>query len=310
MNKRILVTGGAGFLGSNLCKELLKTDDYIICVDNFHTSRLENIGEYLSNPRFELYPHDITKPLKLSGTIDEIYNLACPASPIHYQLEPVRTIKTCVMGIINVLELALEHGSKVFQASTSEVYGNPLEHPQKETYWGNVNPISIRSCYDEGKRAAECIMMDYHRQKGVNIRIARIFNTYGINMMPNDGRVVSNFILQALKNEDITIYGDGQYTRSFCYVDDTIDGIIKLMASDYTEPVNIGNPTEITIEDLARIIIHLIESKSMIVYKDFVDSDPEKRKPDITLAKNVINWFPKVQLIDGLCKTIDYFKRV
>lgn len=310
MNKRILITGGAGFLGSNLCRELLKTDNYIICMDNFYTSRLENIGEYLSNQNFELYPYDITKPLKPNGKIDEIYNLACPASPIHYQLEPVRTIKTCVMGMINVLELALEHNSKVFQASTSEVYGNPLEHPQKETYWGNVNPVSIRSCYDEGKRAAESIMMDYHRQKGIDIRIARIFNTYGVNMMPNDGRVVSNFILQALKNEDITIYGDGKYTRSFCYVDDTVNGIIKLMASNYQEPVNIGNPDEITIEELAKIIVYLTESRSKIVYKDFVDSDPEKRKPDITLAKNVINWFPKVQLMDGLIKTINYFKKL
>jgi len=307
---RILVTGGAGFLGSSLCKRLLNEGNNVICADNFYTGRFENISNLMNNSQFELFPCDIIEKLKFSGKIDEIYNLACPASPIHYQLEPIKTIKTCVLGVINVLELALEHGSKVFQASTSEVYGNPLEHPQKETYWGNINPISRRACYDEGKRAAECIMMDYHRQKGVEIRIARIFNTYGYNMAPNDGRVVSNFILQALKNEDITIYGDGQYTRSFCYVDDTINGIMKLMASDYTQPMNIGNPNEITMEDLAKIIIHLIESKSKIVYKEFVDSDPEKRKPDITLAKNVINWFPKVQLVDGLCKTINYFKKV
>lgn len=308
--KTIVITGGAGFLGSVLCEKLLKQGNKIICIDNFYTGRLSNISRFLNNDNFILYPLDIIEPFKIDEKIDQIYNLACPASPPFYQLEPIKTIKTCVVGIINILELSLEHNCTVLQSSTSEVYGNPLEHPQNENYWGNVNPISKRSCYDEGKRAAECIMMDYHRQKGVDIRIARIFNTYGYNMAPNDGRVVSNFILQALKNEDLTIYGNGDYTRSFCFVDDTVDGLTKLMDSNYINPINIGNPYELTINELAEIIIKLTNSKSKIIYKDFVDSDPEKRKPDIKLANQVLNWFPSVFIEDGLIKTIDYFKKL
>ncbi len=306
--KKIIVTGGAGFLGSHLCKRLLDNGHEVICVDNFFTGTKQNIIELLDNPYFEVLRHDITFPLYLEG--DEIYNLACPASPIHYQCDPVQTTKTCVHGAINMLGLAKRIKAKIFQASTSEVYGDPKVHPQPEAYLGHVNPIGIRSCYDEGKRCAETLFFDYHRQHNLKIKIARIFNTYGPNMHPNDGRVVSNFIMQALTGKPITIYGDGMQTRSFCYVDDLIDGFIKLMDSptEFTGPVNLGNPNEFSIRELAETIIELTNSKSEIVYKPLPQDDPLQRQPDITLAKNKLNWEPHITLKEGLKKTIKYFE--
>ena len=306
--KRILITGGAGFIGSHLCKRLLDEGNDVICLDNFFTGSKDNIRHLLDNNRFELVRHDITKEYFIE--VDEIYNLACPASPPHYQYNAIKTIKTSVLGMINMLGLAKRCKAKILQASTSEVYGDPLIHPQVESYWGNVNPIGIRSCYDEGKRCAETLMMDYHRQNKVDIRIVRIFNTYGPNMDLNDGRVVSNFIVQALKNEDITIYGDGSQTRSFCYVDDLIDGMIKMMNNKkgFIGPVNLGNPSERTILDFAKLIIKLTNSSSKIIYKPLPSDDPSKRQPDITLAKKELNFEPKVDIEEGLIKTIEYFK--
>ena len=282
---RILVTGGAGFIGSHLCRRLLNEGNDVICVDNLFTGSKDNISDLLLNERFEFCFQDVTEPLEFLN-IDQIYNLACPASPVHYQYNPVKTIETNIIGAINVLNLAKINNARVLQASTSEVYGDPLMHPQKETYWGNVNPIGIRSCYDEGKRAAETLFFDYHRQFGVNIKVARIFNTYGPNMQKNDGRVVSNFIVQALEGENITIYGDGKQTRSFCYVSDQVDGLIKLMNSDVnvTGPINIGNPCELTVSEIANFIVSMTESTSQIVYQDLPADDPQNRKPDISLA--------------------------
>ena len=306
--KRILITGGAGFIGSHLCKRLLNEGNYVICLDNFFTGRKRNIETLLPNPNFELVEHDIVEPIDIR--VDEIYNLACPASPPHYQYDPIKTMKTSVIGIINMLELAEKYNAKILQASTSEVYGDPKVHPQTETYWGNVNPIGIRSCYDEGKRCAETLISDYRRQKNINTKIIRIFNTYGPNMTPDDGRVVSNFILQALKGEDITVYGDGSQTRSFCYVDDLIDGIVKMMDSNLSEPVNLGNPTERTILDFAKLIIEFTGTKSKIIYKPLPSDDPTKRRPDITLAQTKLNWTPKVDINEGLKKTVAYFKEL
>lgn len=308
--KRILITGGAGFIGSHLCEKLLNKGYEVLCVDNFYTGRRVNIAHLLSNPNFEILRHDITFSLYVE--VDEIYHLACPASPVHYQFDPVQTIKTAVHGSINMLGLAKRTKAKILLASTSEVYGNPAVHPQQETYWGNVNPIGPRACYDEGKRCAETLFFDYHRQHKVRIKIARIFNTYGPRMHPNDGRVVSNFIIQALKGEDITIYGDGSQTRSFCYIDDMIEGLIKLMNSedDFTGPVNLGNPFEISILELAKKIIELTGSKSKIVFKPLPDDDPKRRQPDITLAKQKLNWQPFTSLEEGLLKTINYFKHL
>ncbi len=307
---RILVTGGAGFIGNHLCRRLLKENNYVICLDNFFTGLKTHIEDMLDNPNFELIEHDIVNPIDIE--VKQIYNLACPASPPHYQYDPVKTMKTSVLGIINMLELAKKYNATLLQASTSEVYGNPLVHPQKETYWGNVNPIGIRSCYDEGKRAAETLMMDYHRQYGVDIRIIRIFNTYGPNMDPNDGRVVSNCIVQAINGDDITIYGDGTQTRSFCYVDDLVDGAIRMMnnSRNFIGPVNLGNPSERTVLNLAEIILEMTGSKSKIVYKELPSDDPVKRKPDITIAKEILSWEPKVDIKDGLKKTIEYFKSI
>jgi UDP-glucuronate decarboxylase len=306
--KRILVTGGAGFLGSHLCEELLKEGHEVICVDNFYTGRRANIVHLLANPYFEIIRHDICFPLYIE--VDEIYNLACPASPIHYQFDPVQTTKTSVHGSINILGLAKRLKIKILQASTSEVYGDPLEHPQREGYWGHVNTIGPRACYDEGKRCAETLFFDYHRQHALKIKIARIFNTYGPRMYPEDGRVVSNFIMQALTGNDITIYGDGSQTRSFCYVDDLIGGLIKLMNSpdDFTGPINIGNPNEFSILDLAKSVVELTGSKSNIVFRPLPQDDPKQRCPDISLAKNQLNWEPEVVLVDGLKQTIEYFK--
>jgi UDP-glucuronate decarboxylase len=306
--KRILVTGGGGFLGSRLCERLLEQGHEVLCVDNFYTGRRTNIAHLLSNTRFEVLRHDICFPLYVEA--DEIYNLACPASPVHYQFDPIQTTKTSVHGAINMLGLAKRLRIKILQASTSEVYGDPSIHPQTEDYWGNVNPIGIRSCYDEGKRCAETLFFDYHRQCKLKIKVARIFNTYGPRMHPNDGRVVSNFIVQALKNEDITIFGNGTQTRSFCYVDDLIDGLIKLMNSDdnFTGPVNLGNPTESTISFLAKKIIELTESQSRIVYSPLPGDDPRKRQPHLKLAKKVLNWQPGITLEVGLKKTITYFR--
>ena len=306
--KRILITGGAGFIGSHLCKRLLDEGNDVICLDNFFTGSKENIINLLDNNRFELVRHDITKEYFIE--VDEIYNLACPASPPHYQYNAIKTIKTSVLGMINMLGLAKRCKARILQASTSEVYGDPLIHPQIESYWGNVNPIGIRSCYDEGKRCAETLMMDYHRQNKTDIRIVRIFNTYGPNMDLNDGRVVSNFIVQALKNEDITIYGDGSQTRSFCYVDDLIDGMIKMMNNKkgFIGPVNLGNPSERTILDFAKLIIKLTNSNSKIIHKPLPSDDPSKRQPDISLAEKELNFKPKVDIEEGLIKTIEYFK--
>jgi len=308
--KRILVTGGAGFLGSHLCERLLKEGHEVICLDNFFTGSKQNILHLMNHPLFEVVRHDVTMPYY--AEVDEIYNLACPASPVHYQYNPIKTIKTSVMGTIHMLGLAKRLKAKMLQASTSEVYGDPQVHPQPESYWGNVNPIGLRSCYDEGKRCAESLCMSYFQQNKVKVKIVRIFNTYGPRMLPNDGRVVSNFIMQALQNKDITIYGDGSQTRSFQYVDDLVEGMIRLMATgdDVNFPVNIGNPGEFTILELAQKVIELTKSKSKIVYMPLPQDDPMQRKPDITLAHKVLNgWEPKVPLNEGLAKTIDYFKR-
>ncbi|MCH8080526.1 MAG: SDR family oxidoreductase [Proteobacteria bacterium] len=308
INKRILVTGGAGFLGSHLCKRLFNEGHDVLCVDNFFTGTKENVMELRDEPRFELMRHDVTFPLFVE--VDEIYNLACPASPIHYQRDPVQTTKTSVHGAINMLGLAKRLKAKIFQASTSEVYGDPTVHPQEESYWGHVNPIGTRSCYDEGKRCAETLFFDYYRQHKLRIKVARIFNTYGPNMHPNDGRVVSNFIMQALHNKPITIYGDGSQTRSFCYVDDLIEAFILLMeSSDETiGPVNIGNPFEFSIKQLAEQIIKLTGSNSKLEYKPLPSDDPTQRQPDITLAKEILGWEPKIQLEEGLKKTIPFFE--
>ena len=307
IRKRILVTGGSGFLGSHLCLQLLNLGHDILCVDNFFTGTKDNIIELLDNPHFELIRHDITFPLYLE--VDEIYNLACPASPIHYQKDPVQTTKTNVHGAINLLGLAKRTNAKIMQASTSEVYGDSKVIPQTEDYWGNVNPIGVRSCYDEGKRCAETLFFDYHRQHNIRIKVPRIFNTYGPKMHPNDGRVISNFIMQALRNEPVTIFGDGSQSRSFCYVDEIIDALIQLMNSsdDFTGPVNIGNPIEFTIKELAEKIIDLVNSKSEITYKDLPSDDPIQRQPDISLAKDKLGWSPAIQLEEGLNKTIPYF---
>jgi UDP-glucuronate decarboxylase len=307
-SKRILVTGGAGFLGSHLCEYLLKQGHDVLCVDNFYTGSKRNIAHMLPHPRFELLRHDITFPLYVE--VDEIYNLACPASPIHYQNDPVQTTKTSVHGAINMLGLAKRVKAKILQASTSEVYGDPGVHPQPEGYWGNVNPIGLRSCYDEGKRCAETLFMDYRRQHGMNVKIARIFNTYGPRMHPNDGRVVSNFIMQALADEPITMYGDGSQTRCFCYVDDMIDALVRLMntPADFTGPINLGNPAEYSMRELATHIIALCMSYSTIATRPLPSDDPVRRRPDITLAKKLLHWEPHVELDEGLGKTIDYFR--
>ena len=310
MKKRILVTGGAGFIGSHLCEKLIKDGNEVLCVDNFFTGTRQNIVKLLDNKYFEIIRHDICFPLYLE--VDEIYNLACPASPVHYQFDPVQTTKVNVSGSINMLGLAKRIKSRILQASTSEVYGDPLQHPQKEEYWGNVNPIGTRSCYDEGKRCAETLFFDYHRQHNLDIKVIRIFNTYGPRMHPSDGRVVSNFIVQALNGEDITLYGDGNQTRSFCYVDDLIDGMVKMMNSrdGFTGPVNLGNPNEKTVLELAELIIKLTKSNSKIVNKKLPEDDPVRRKPDISLAKKELKWKPKVELEDGLKEAIKYFKKI
>lgn len=307
--KKILVTGGAGFIGSHLCKRLIETNNIVVCVDNLFTGNKKNIEHLLNNPNFKFIEADIETSLDIEA--EQIYNLACPASPPHYQFNPVKTVRTSVVGTANLLELAKKYNSTILQASTSEVYGDPLQHPQTESYWGNVNPIGIRSCYDEGKRCAETLMMDYYRQFKTDIKIIRIFNTYGPNMLPNDGRVVSNFIVQALKSEDITIYGDGSQTRSFCYVDDLVNGMIKMMNTpNFTGPVNLGNPSERTIKDLATLIIRLVGSKSKIIYKPLPSDDPIKRKPDITLAQAKLDWTPKIDIETGLKRTIEYFSNL
>ncbi len=308
--KRIVVTGGAGFLGSHLCRQLLDEGNEVLCVDNYYTGRRSNLVDLLSNPLFEIQRHDVCFPLYIEA--DEIYNLACPASPIHYQFDPVQTTKTSVHGAINMLGLAKRIKAKIFQASTSEVYGDPEVHPQPESYWGNVNPKGLRSCYDEGKRCAETLFFDYHRQHQLIIKVARIFNTYGPRMHPNDGRVVSNFIVQALQGEPITVYGKGTQTRSFCYVDDMINAFIKLMDTrdDFTGPVNLGNPDEFTILELAEKVIKLTRSKSKIVFNPLPHDDPTQRQPDIKLAKKKLNWTPKVKLEDGLKETIKYFREL
>ncbi len=310
MNNRILITGGAGFLGSHLCERLLKEGNEVICVDNFFTGDKTNILHLISNPRFELIRHDVCFPLYLE--VDQIYNLACPASPVHYQHDPVQTTKTSVHGAINMLGLAKRLKARILQASTSEVYGDPEVHPQEESYWGRVNPIGFRACYDEGKRCAETLFFDYHRQHNMDIKVVRIFNTYGPNMHPNDGRVVSNFIVQALKNEDITIYGDGHQSRSFCYVDDLIEGFIRMMRSErgFTGPVNIGNPNEFTMLELAEKVLRLVGGKSKLVFRPLPTDDPRQRQPDISLAKSKLDWTPKVELEDGLKETISYFKNI
>ena len=307
--KRILVTGGSGFIGSHLCERLLNEGNEVICLDNFFTGSKENIIHLIGNPYFELVRHDVVTPFY--AEIDEIYNLACPASPVHYQYNGIKTIKTSVMGAINMLGLAKRTRSKILQASTSEVYGDPLVHPQPENYWGHVNPIGVRSCYDEGKRCAESLFMNYHQQNGVRIKIIRIFNTYGPRMHPNDGRVVSNFIVQALQNRDITIYGDGDQTRSFQYVDDLVGGLIRLMETpdDFTGPVNVGNPNEFTIKQLAEIVIRQTASKSKLVYLPLPQDDPVQRQPNIDLAKEKLGWEPTLSLEEGLEKTIAYFKK-
>jgi len=308
--KRILVTGGAGFLGSHLCERLLEEGHEVLCADNFYTGRRTNIAHLVSRAMFEVLRHDICFPLYVE--VDEIYNLACPASPVHYQSDPVQTTKTSVHGSINMLGLAKRVGARILQASTSEVYGDPRVHPQDEGYWGNVNPIGRRSCYDEGKRCAETLFFDYYRQHKLEVKVARIFNTYGPRMYPNDGRVVSNFIMQALQNENITVYGDGSQTRSFCYVDDLIDGLIKFMnsADGFIGPVNLGNPGEITILQLAERIIELTGSKSRVVYKPLPEDDPHQRRPDISLAKKELGWEPTTELEQGLLNTIEYFKKI
>jgi UDP-glucuronate decarboxylase len=307
---RILVTGGAGFLGSHLCERLLAEGNDVLCVDNYFTGRKDNIAHLLANPHFEAMRHDVTFPLYVE--VDQIYNLACPASPVHYQFDPVQTTKTSVIGAINMLGLAKRIGAKILQASTSEVYGDPTVHPQTEAYRGNVNPLGPRACYDEGKRCAETLFFDYHRQHRVRIKVARIFNTYGPRMHPNDGRVVSNFILQALQNEDITLYGDGNQTRAFCFVDDLVEGFVRLMATgpDITGPINIGNPHEIPVRELAERIIHITGASSRIVHRPLPEDDPLQRCPDITMAQNLLGWQPTVELDAGLAKTVDYFKQM
>jgi UDP-glucuronate decarboxylase len=308
--KRVLITGGAGFLGSHLCDRLIKDGLDVLCVDNFFTGSKANIAHLMQNPYFEVMRHDVTYPLHVE--VDQIYNLACPASPIHYQFDPVQTTKTSVHGAINMLGLAKRLGATIFQASTSEVYGDPEVHPQTEAYWGRVNPIGIRSCYDEGKRCAETLFFDYYRQHQLDIKVARIFNTYGPRMHPNDGRVVSNFIVQALRGEDITMYGTGQQTRSFCYVDDLIDGFVLLMNSspDFTGPMNLGNPVEFTMLELAENVLRLTDSTSKLTFKPLPQDDPKQRQPDISLATEKFGWRPKVSLEDGLLETIAYFKKV
>lgn len=309
MSKRILITGGAGFLGSHLCEKLLNEGHEVICADNLFTGRKQNIAHLRDNPNFEFMRHDITHPISVE--VDQIYNLACPASPPHYQYNAIKTIKTSVMGAINVLGLARRVHARVFQASTSEIYGDPAVHPQPESYWGNVNTIGVRSCYDEGKRVAETLFFDYHRQNGVDIRVVRIFNTYGPRMLPDDGRVVSNFIVQALRGEDLTIYGTGQQTRSFCYVDDLIEGFVKFMETDdFTGPVNLGNPGEFTMLELAEQVLKKVGGKSKIVYRPLPSDDPKQRQPDITLAKTRLGWEPKVPLSEGLDRTIAYFSKL
>jgi len=305
---RILVTGGAGFIGSHLCERLLSKGQEVLCLDNFFTGRRENVIHLLGNPRFELLRHDITEPILLE--VDQIYNLACPASPVHYQYNPVKTIKTNVMGTLNMLGLAKRVRARILQASTSEVYGDPEVHPQQEEYWGNVNPIGIRACYDEGKRCAETLMFSYHRQNGVDIKVVRIFNTYGPRMLENDGRVVSNFIVQALKGNDITVYGDGSQTRSFCYVDDLVEGMIRMMEQEEcTGPLNLGNPGEFTILELADKVKHMTGSNSRIVHRPLPADDPRQRQPDISLAKKILDWEPTTDLEVGLKRTIEYFKK-
>lgn len=308
--KRILITGGAGFLGSHLCDKLIEQGNDVLCLDNFFTGSKDNIIHLLANPKFELIRHDIINPIFLE--MDQIYNLACPASPVHYQYNPIKTVKTNVMGTINTLGMAKRLNAKILQASTSEVYGDPDVNPQKEDYWGRVNPIGPRSCYDEGKRAAECLMMDYHRQNNVKVKIARIFNTYGPRMALNDGRVVSNFVIQALKGENITVNGDGSQTRSFCYVDDMIDGLIRMMesADGFPGPVNLGNPDEFRILDLAKTIIGMTGNRSKIVFSPLLQDDPMQRNPDISLARRVLGWHPRVKLEEGLARTIAYFRKV
>ena len=307
--KTIVVTGGAGFLGSHLCDRLVK-DNMVICVDNFFTGTKKNVEHLLDNPNFKIVNHDIIEPLFLDDEkIDEIYNLACPASPVHYQFNAIRTIKANILGVVNMLGLAIKHKARILQASTSEVYGDPLEHPQKESYFGNVNCIGVRSCYDEGKRCAETLMFDYHRQNNVDIKVVRIFNTYGSRMARDDGRVVSNFITQAISGKDITIYGDGKQTRSFCYVSDLIEGIVKMMGSvGFLGPVNLGNPNEFTVLELAEKIIYLSGSKSKIVFKELPSDDPKQRQPDISLAKENLDWMPVVELENGLRNTIEFFR--
>jgi len=308
--RRVLVTGGAGFIGSHLCERLLERGDEVLCVDNFYTGTRRNVQHLLSNPLFEVMRHDVCFPLYVE--VDEIFNLACPASPVHYQFDPVQTTKVSVHGSINMLGLAKRVKARVLQASTSEVYGDPTVHPQKEDYWGNVNPVGVRSCYDEGKRCAETLFFDYRRQHRLPIKVARIFNTYGPGMHPNDGRVVSNFIIQALRNEDITIYGTGNQTRSFCYVSDLVDGLMRLMQThdEVTGPVNLGNPVEFTIRQLAETVISLTGSSSKIAYRPLPEDDPRQRCPDIGLAQNLLGWAPRVQLRDGLMKTVEYFERL
>lgn len=310
MKKKILVTGGAGFLGSHLCERLLNEGNEVVCLDNYFTGQKSNIVHLMDHPYFELIRHDVTMPFFIE--VDEIYNLACPASPVHYQYNPIKTVKTSIMGAINMLGLAKRIKAKILQASTSEVYGDPQIHPQVESYWGHVNPIGERACYDEGKRAAETLFVNYHKQNNVRIKIMRIFNTYGPRMHPSDGRVVSNFIVQALKNEDITIYGDGSQSRSFCYYTDLLEGMIRLMntGDDFTGPVNVGNPNEFTILELANAVIRLTGSKSQIIRKPLPSDDPMQRQPNIDLAREVLNWEPKIELEEGLIHTIEYFKKI
>jgi UDP-glucuronate decarboxylase len=308
--KRVMVTGGSGFLGSHLCERLLAQGSDVLCVDNFYSGTKDNVAHLLSNPHFELMRHDVTFPLYVE--VDEIYNLACPASPVHYQRDPVQTTKTSVHGAINVLGLAKRTKARIFQASTSEVYGDPEVHPQPESYWGRVNPIGVRSCYDEGKRCAETLFFDYHRQHGVQIKVARIFNTYGPRMHPNDGRVVSNFIVQALRGQDLTIYGDGSQTRSFCFVDDLVVGFVRLMDSppELVGPMNLGNPHEFTMLELAQAVLHKVGGASQLVFKPLPQDDPKQRRPDISLARSALGWAPKVELSEGLDHTIRYFRQL